>query len=372
MLATVNSLKLNIQNELSSLGTNSIYIDKWDYMGGADYPWWKYQKRPSPKYRESLMLKQRSQLASHVAFQLESRSTVNYGDVSLLSVNVTGVTPDEQSINPVEIQYGRYLSSNEFKFGNAAAVIGYTNAEDLFGNPERALGKAVKLFNTKVTIIGVLKKTGASLTGFNSDQAIMVPYQFARKYLDEDNASPKIIVKADESISSEALYNELRGIMRSIRMLGPRDEDNFSLNKVSAMADQVNSIFGSINLGGWAIGILSLVVGAFGISNIMFVTVKERTPIIGLKKAIGAKSRSILSEFLLEAAIISILGGLIGILLVYVLTIVLSGALGFPVFISMPILLLAIFICLVIGVVSGIIPAYSAAKLDPVVAIRSK
>ncbi len=372
VLATVNSLKLNIQNELSSLGSNSVHIDKWDYKGGPDYPWWKYEKRPSPKYREALAIKERSHLASDVGFQIESSQTVSYGDIALTSAGITGITPEIQNINPVEIQYGRYFSSTEFSFGSPVTVIGYTNAEDLFGNPDRAVGKTVRLKNTQVTIIGVVKKTGTSITGFNSDQTFFVPYQFAKKIFSDENSSPKIIVKGKDNISSAALANELEGIMRSIRMLGPREEDDFTLNQISVLADQVSSIFDSINLGGWAIGILSLIVGAFGISNIMFVTVKERTSIIGLKKAIGAKRRSILSEFLLEAAIISILGGLIGLLLVYLLTLILSSLIGFPVFISASILLLAITICVVIGVASGIIPAYSAAKLDPVVAIRSK
>ena len=159
--------------------------------------------------------------------------------------------------------------------------------------------------------------------------------------------------------------------MRSIRKLSPKQEDNFTLNQISGFSDRVSSLFVSINIGGWAIGILSLVVGAFGIANIMFVTVKERTPMIGLKKAIGAKKRSILSEFLLEAATICIMGGLIGLILVYLLTVILTNLFSFPVYISAGILALAISICIIIGILSGIIPALSASRLDPVVAIRS-
>ena len=181
----------------------------------------------------------------------------------------------------------------------------------------------------------------------------------------------KIIVKGKENVSAQELANELEGVMRSIRKLSPTEDDNFSLNQISSFSDKVSSLFGSINIGGWAIGILSLVVGAFGIANIMFVTVKERTPIIGLKKAIGAKKRSILSEFLLESAIICILGGLIGLILVYLLTVILTNVFNFPVYISAGILALAISICIIIGILSGIIPALSASRLDPVVAIRS-
>jgi putative ABC transport system permease protein len=177
---------------------------------------------------------------------------------------------------------------------------------------------------------------------------------------------------AKEGVSAIAFKDELEGVMRSIRKLSPKTEDNFSLNDVSAFSDQVSSVFVTVNIGGWAIGLLSLVVGAFGIANIMFVTVKERTAMIGLKKAIGAKRRSILMEFLLEAAIICIMGGLIGLLLVYILTIIFTNLLNFPVFISAGILTLAISICIIIGILAGIIPASIAARLDPVVAIRSK
>jgi len=207
--------------------------------------------------------------------------------------------------------------------------------------------------------------------GQDYDQSIILPYLFARQVVNEINSSPKIIVKGKENVSAQELANELEGVMRSIRKLSPTEDDNFSLNQISSFSDKVSSLFGSINIGGWAIGILSLVVGAFGIANIMFVTVKERTPIIGLKKAIGAKKRSILSEFLLESAIICILGGLIGLILVYLLTVILTNVFNFPVYISAGILALAISICIIIGILSGIIPALSASRLDPVVAIRS-
>lgn len=210
------------------------------------------------------------------------------------------------------------------------------------------------------------------MIGENVDQGVIVPYRFANQILSEENSSPKIIVKGKENVSSISLADELEGIMRSIRKLGPTQADNFTLNQITAISAQISSVFSNINLGGWAIGILSLIVGAFGISNIMFVTVKERTPIIGLKKAIGAKKRSILTEFLLEAAIICILGGIMGLVLVYLLTLVLTGLFSFPVSISPGILTLAISICIFVGVVSGFIPAYSASRMDAVVAIRSK
>lgn len=362
---------MNIQNQLKSLGTNTVYIDKWDYDGGPDYPWWKYQKRPDTRFEELGYIKERSQLTEAIAFVIDSRVNVIYDDFALEGVTMEGATEEKNDITPLEIQYGRYISGNEFMDGSPVVVMGYTNAENLFDDPQRAVGKQIKIRNKTATIIGVIKKVGTSLIGENTDQSVYTSYRFARQIVNEANASPKIVVKGKPDVSTDALADELEGIMRSIRKLGPTEEDNFTLNKISVLSERITSTFKSINLGGWAIGILSLVVGAFGISNIMFVTVKERTPIIGLKKAIGAKKRSILAEFLLEAALICILGGIMGLILVFLLTLVLTGLLNFPVFISIGVLTLAIVICIIVGIISGIIPAYSAANLDPVVAIRS-
>ena len=371
VLATVNSLEMNIQNQLKSLGTNTIFIDKWQYAGGPDYPWWKFVNRPVPKYEEVEFIKERSNLISSIAFAIDSRLDVEYDNYALQGATMSGVTEEEINIQPLTMAYGRYISGNEFSNGSAVAVIGYTNAENLFGSAALAIGKEVKIKNNKGTIIGVIKKMGQNMIGQDYDQSIILPYRFARQIVNEDNSSPKIIVKGKENVSPQALANELEGIMRSIRKLSPTEDDNFTVNQISSLSDKVSSMFGSINIGGWAIGILSLVVGAFGIANIMFVTVKERTPIIGLKKAIGAKKRSILSEFLLESAIICILGGLIGLILVYLLTVILTNVFNFPVYISAGILALAVSICIIIGILSGIIPALSASRLDPVVAIRS-
>jgi putative ABC transport system permease protein len=373
VLATVNSLETNIQNQIKSLGTNTIYIDKWDYShSGPDYPWWKFVNRPTPKFEEVAAIKQRSQLASNVAFIISAQDKIEYQSFALQGVSVFGVSIEENEIQPVTIAYGRFLSGNEFASESPVAVIGNDNAESLFGNPALAVGKEIKVRDKKVTVVGVIKKVGESIVGWNYDASVFLTYRFARQILNENNSRPIIMVKGKDNVSSAALADELEGVMRSLRKITPTQDDNFSLNQIVGFADRVSSFFVSINLGGWAIGILSLIVGAFGIANIMFVTVKERTAMIGLKKAIGAKKRSILSEFLLEAATICLMGGLMGLLLVYILTLVLTNIFNFPVYISAGILTLAISICIIIGILAGIIPAYTASRLDPVVAIRSK
>ena len=372
VLATVNSLEKNIQDEIKGLGTNTIYIDKWDYSGGPDYPYWKFVNRPLPKYDEIAFIKQRSQLASHVSFNVNNVGNIENKNNVLQGVTYYGITEEQNLIQPLIIQYGRYISTSEFVAGSNVAIIGFDNAEKLFIKAEIAVGKEIVLNGKKAKVVGVIKKEGQNLIGWNYDQCVMIPYRFIRSIFDEKRSNAFIMAMAKEGVSTVAFKDELEGVMRSIRKLSPKTEDNFSLNDVSGFSDQVSSVFVSVNIGGWAIGALSLIVGAFGIANIMFVTVKERTAMIGLKKAIGAKRKSILLEFLLEAAIICIMGGLIGLLLVYILTIVLSALFNFPVFISAGILSLAISICIIIGILAGIIPATIAAKLDPVVAIRSK
>jgi putative ABC transport system permease protein len=179
------------------------------------------------------------------------------------------------------------------------------------------------------------------------------------------------MVNGFDNVPTKALIDELEGIMRQTRRLSPKQEDNFSLNDINMFSQQVSGFFGTVDLGGGIIAFLSLVVGLFGVANIMFVTVRERTSQIGLKKAIGAKRRTILLEFLFESACLCIIGGLFGLLLVWLLALVLSGILPFPIVISINIIAGALALCIVLGVLSGIIPAFIAARMNPVVAIRS-
>ena len=374
VLSTVSSLEKNIQDGIKSLGNNTIYIDKWDYQGGADYPWWKFVNRPSPKLNEIKLIKNKINANINIVFNFTTQSFIQYDNDKLDGINYHGVTDEFDKIQPIEIQYGRYLNQMEFDYGTNSIIIGYENAEKLFGNAEKAVGKIVDLRNKKAVIVGVMKKQGKSfIEGWQFDQSILLSYDFMRQMLfNERFNNPKIIVKGPENMSSEALKDELKGAMRSIRRLGPVEDDDFSLNAISDFSKSASSLFANVNLGGWMIGLLSLIVGAFGIANIMFVTVRERTPIIGLKKAIGAKKRTILMEFLLESAMICVIGGIIGIILVVVMAKLLSTVFDFPVFVSGNILTLAISICVSIGILAGIIPAMIAAKMDPVVAIRSK
>jgi len=375
VMATLGSLEHNIQSEIKSFGTNTIYLDKWDYSSGGDgqYPWWKFIKRPSPKFEQIEQIMERTPSAKYAAFKINRQADVEYEDNALKNVLLYGFTDDFSNIQPVEIMYGRYMSPSEFQQGTNAAVIGNEVAEQLFVRPERAVGRMITTKGKKIIIVGVIKKQGNQmLGGWQLDDAVVMPYRYARTIMDERNAEPLIFFQGLDNLQIAVLKDDLKGAMRAINKLSPAQEDNFSLNDVNEWSKAFEAAFSGINMGGMLIGGISLIVGLFGVANIMFVSVKERTSQIGLKKAIGAKSHIILIEFLLEASFLCLIGGFIGLALVLGLTKILSGAFNFPIYISTSNLVTAISICFVVGVLAGIIPAIIAARLNPVVAIRSK
>jgi len=376
VLATIDSLQTKIKSDLSSFGNNTIYIDKWSYGGGGgegDYPWWKYMKRPSMKVSEMETIQKKSYLASNIAFFVSSQQPFSYEENVLKGVLLYGITNDFNKIQAFNIAYGRYFKDTDFERGVPFGVIGYEVASELFGKPEKALGKTVSYRGRRLAVIGIIEKQGSSmLSGFDYDKSCIVTYNYFASVFNPDNSSPYIMVQAKPGIPSKALQDELNGVMRQLRKLSPTQEDNFTCNDVAQFKDQIESVFGSINSGGWAIAGLSLIVGAFGVANIMFVTVRERTSQIGLKKAIGARSSTILYEFLLESAFLCIIGGLVGLFLVWILALALSTVLPFAITIAPSIIFLALSICIILGVIAGIIPASIASKMNPVDAIRTK
>ncbi|MDQ3277454.1 MAG: ABC transporter permease [Bacteroidota bacterium] len=372
VLTTVSSLERNLQAEIQSLGTNTIYIDKWQYSAGPDFPYWKFAQRPVPQYNEMDEIRRRTPTAKYAAFKINTTGNVEGGSSVAANIRLYGISEDFVAIQPIEIEGGRFISDAEFYRGTNAVVVGYTLAENLFGSPEAALQKTIVTRGQQVRIVGVIKKQGTQLIGgWGFDGSVIMPYRFARTIMDERKADPLIMVQAKDGINSKVLQDELKGTMRAVRKLRPAQEDNFSLNDVAEFSEVMSKAFVSVNLGGWIIGAMSFIVGIFGVANIMFVTVKERTSQIGLKKAMGARKGVILTEFLLESALLCIVGGLIGLLLIFVLTKIATAALGFPIFLSPGVILIAVLICIAAGITAGIIPAYRAAAMNPVAAIRS-
>ena len=376
VLSTLDSMKKKVQSEIQSLGNNAIWIDKFDYNdgGGNSYPWWKYIKRPDNKYREMVLLKNNSSLSKNVSYLVPAAINVEYKSYELQHVSLYGVSDDFYKIQNLEIGFGRYLTETEFQNEQPVCIIGHNNAEKLFGTAEQALGKDIFISNKKTTIIGVISKQGKNiLDGFAFDDCILISYHYYCTIFNPNNAGQNLIMaQAKEGISSTQLIDQLRGIMRQIRKLSPTAEDNFTLNDLNKLSEKTEQFFGVVNMAVWFIAGLSLLVGAFGVANIMFVTVRERTSQIGLKKALGAKNRVILTEFLLESSLLCIIGGLLGLFLVWILALILSNTMPFLIYIAPNIIALAFTICIILGIISGIIPAMMAARMDPVVAIRNK
>jgi putative ABC transport system permease protein len=372
VLAVVNSLEKNISNELKDLGNNSIFIDKWQYSGGPDYPWWKFMKRPDMKYEEMRFIKEKTPAARNVAFTASTSGNASWEDIVLDGINYYGVSEEFNQVQSIEIEHGRYINTAEFEQGTPNILLGAEIAEKLFGEAALGISKQIQLKNNKANIIGILKKKGKGMVGgWDFDQSIILSYRHLRTMVDEKSSGPSILVRANDGEKTDKLKDELKAAMRSIRKLSPTEEDNFTLNDINSATDEIRGIFTNINIGGWAISILSLIVGMFGVANIMFVTVKERTPQIGLKKAIGAKNKTIMSEFLMESAFLCVIGGMIGLIFCFIMALGVTKFLDFKVTIPFNFIMLATLICSVVGLLAGIIPAYKASKLDAVVAIRS-
>ncbi len=312
---------------------------------------------PLPKYHELKQIKERSPSTQYAAFFYDISDNIEFGGSVLSGVKIYGASEEYNQIQKLTFAHGRYISDAEFNYGTNVAVIGDEVATKLFTLPEAALNKDIKLKGRLVKVIGVIKKQGKQLTGgWDYDKSIIIPYTFAKTIYLERFSDPKIMVKGYEHISNTILKDELEGVMRSIHRLSPTKESDFALNDLNDISKEVEAAFVGLNIGGAIIGGISLIVGLFGVANIMFVTVKERTPQIGLKKAIGAKRHIILTEFLLEAAFLCIIGGIIGLGLVVVLAVILTKALEFPIYVSVANMAWTFCICILVGIIAGIIP----------------
>ncbi|MFN5319316.1 MAG: ABC transporter permease [Bacteroidia bacterium] len=369
----VDSIRNNIDKSISSLGDDVVYVQKWPWTFGSDYPWWKYMNRPVTSIDELHLIREKSKLTQASAFLIEANVTFKYKSASAENVKISAVTDQYDQIKRFELQEGRYFSESELQAGRGVVVIGANVAENLFGSVN-SIGKSVYLRSEQVTVIGIFKKEGQNLIDFGLDNAAIIPLNYARSRVNirDDEVNPYIAVRAREGVKSSVLMDELTGIMRSLRRIPPREEDNFALNEARLISNGFDQLIGVVNIAGGFIGFFSILVGGFGIANIMFVSVKERTAIIGIQKSLGAKNYFILFQFLFEAVILSIIGGLIGLILIFLLTLALSGGIDFEVALSFKNIVLGLFISGVIGLISGIAPALSASRLNPVDAIRAK
>ena len=369
----VDSLENNIKSSFSFLGTNVMRVDRFPFANGPqDYPWWKYFRRPPGTVEEYEFLKQRLTSAEAVTIAASANTTVKAGSNAYQGMALTGVVYSYQDVYELSIEEGRYFTASEINAARNFAIIGKEIANTLYPQQD-VLGKPIKIRGMKFTVIGVFEEEGEGLFGGESkDEACLIPYGAFTKmyYTGRNGLEPVIAVKGmEEDIGLVALENEMTGLLRAKRGLRPRDEDNFALNKTEFIQNAIGSIFDVISVAGWVIGGFSILVGGFGIANIMFVSVRERTNIIGIQKSLGAKNYFILFQFLFESVCLSLIGGITGIVIVYFLTFVQLGSL--EIVLSFKNILLGLGVSTIIGVVSGIVPATLAARMDPVEAIRT-
>jgi putative ABC transport system permease protein len=379
VLTFVDSLEKNIKDSLNFIGTGVLYFEKWPWLADTDgeYRWWDFWMRPTPSYAEYKFLNETLKNKSHIAiFADRGNQTIKRESNSVGQVRLVGGSEGYENIFTVDIEKGRYFTVDELTAGRNVAVIGYEVANALFPNGEDPLGQSIKVRSMKYMVIGVVKREGQSFMGTPSNDFVTItPYNSFRRLFQTgsgrwDELESSIGLKGfDQDVGLVELENEVRGLIRVRRGVKPTEKDNFVINRPEALTRIIGSLFDGVSIAGWLIGGFAVLVGGFGIANIMFVSVKERTPIIGLQKSLGAKNYFILFQFLFEAVFLSTIGGLTGLLLVYFLTFVPVGSLVVELTINN--IVLGLGVSTVIGVVSGIVPAAMAARLDPVIAIRA-
>lgn len=371
----VDSLETNIRESLNSLGSDIIYVEKWPWAPeeGEEFAWWKYMNRPLATFDEFEFIREKSRGAENVCFVSAVGRRIEYGNSNIDRATLFGVSDGFEEIRSFELERGRYFTPLENKAGRNVVVIGSKIAKDLFqgANP---VGKSVQMLGRKVKVIGVLEKEGkGTFDAFILDEVVILPIQYYKGFIDinSERSNPQIWVKAKRKINVQELTFEVTQMLRSYRRLKPSEENNFALNQTSIINNQLDQFFAVLKIAGFLIGIFSIIVGGFGIANIMFVSVKERTHIIGIQKALGAKKYFILFQFLFESVMLSIAGGIIGLFIVFIGSTIITLSSDFSVYLTINNIALGIGISSVIGLISGIFPAWQGARMDPVVAINT-
>ena len=376
VLTVIDSMKNNISNEMSSLGNDVLYIGRWPWMDeGGEYKWWEFWRRKSMSIEEYRAIEHDVADVDYLTLCLPLEGySIKYQSEEATGISCYAVMHHFDKLQNIEIQNGRYLSASEINGGVQSVVIGQTVYQNLFPGNIDAIGKHISFKGKSFSIVGVMKKVGKNMAGFDYDNAVIFSYFVATSIVDTRsfNYDPFLMVKAKNGKALADVKDEVTGVLRRIRKVKPGQHNDFAINQLSQISERLDILFSTINVIGWVIAGFSLIVGGFGIANIMFVTVKERTKIIGLKKAIGARSGSILLEFLLEAVSLCLIGGLIGVLIVLLLSFALTNYLDFPVVLSSKNFIVGLSISAIVGILAGFIPAKAASKLDPVVAIRTQ
>ncbi len=375
VFTVIDSLEGYIRDRMNSLGNNVVFIQKWPWSppeGETEYPWWRYLNRPVPKLEEMEEIRRRSGLTEDAAFLTGFNATVQYEGSSSENTEIFASTHGLLDLWSLELDQGRYFSEDESRSGVPVAVIGSELVDRLFKGIS-PLGKEIKILGRRLRVIGTYRKKGADIFNISMDKRVHISISFAAQLVDFRNRDQgqSINVKARPGVDKDQFKAELEGIMRTIRRLKPVQENDFALNEISIISGSLDAFFTVFNLAGAVIGGFSILVGGFGIANIMFVSVKERTRIIGIQKSLGAKRYFILMEFIFEAVILSLLGGAVGLVLVFAGTGAVNAVTEMTLILSPGNIVLGLLVSGTIGLLAGFLPAVTAARLDPVVAMNT-
>jgi putative ABC transport system permease protein len=373
--SAVSSLEDNIRSSFEKLGDDVLYITQMPWAENPHENYWKYLKRPSPDFQDLEVLQKKCDLMDVGAFSVFlGRKRVKYRSSHVGGAFMLGVTYDYAEILNVEIEKGRWMTNFEFQKGRNTVVLGSIVASELFGRID-PVGRVVKIAGQKFTVIGVIAPSGDDLINpVDFDRAVILGYHTAKKVANVKNSNmfggASIMVKARDGVDVDDLKDEVTGILRSHHRLKPSRDNDFAVNELSILSSLLDNFFGVLNIAGLVIGMFAILVGMFSVANIMFVSVKERTNIIGIKMALGANRATILWEFLVESTVICLIGGVAGLLLVFAVLKVLSVTIDFTMYMSFENSLYGILLSVIIGVLSGVLPALQASRMDPVEAMR--
>lgn len=382
IFTAIDALQENVRRGFESMSNDVVMVSQWPFMGEDDqgnedmtveFKWWEYMRRPNTSYEDYKFIKENSTLGKEIAFSISTSSNIRYGRNSVRNANVECITHNYNSITRFSMQEGRYFTPDEDSRGTAVAVIGAEIASSLFEETD-PVGKKLKVGPTIATVVGVMEKQGESMVSIgNMDYSVYVPLNFGRHMIVNPRwASNSIYALPAEGVDQQDLKDELRVLMRAHRRLAPGQKNNFSINTMTLLTQSVGQVFSMINAVGWIIAGFSLLIGGFGIANIMFVSVRERTNIIGIQKALGARKYVIMLQFLAEAAVLAVAGGAIGIILVLLGVLLVPSGGGFTLTLSAANIFWGVLISTIIGLMAGLVPAWTAACLNPVDAINSK
>ena len=377
VLAAVDSLERNILNGFSEFGSDVVYVDKQPWTEDPGDNWWKYLKRPEPHLRDYDAIKRKSNLAEYAAYcYFTVGSTIKRESSSIEGAIIMGSTPEYVDIQDITLIEGRFFSTYEYQSASDVVIIGHTIKEEIFGEVS-AVGRDIKMLGRKFKVIGVIEEEGENIFNFlQFDDIAWMSLNTMKKFYNVGkpygnvSGGQLLAVQAKEGIELDALKDELTGILRGNRKLRPFEDINFALNEVSMLGDAIAPVIGAMNFAGFLIGIFSLIVGMISVANIMFVSVKERTGLIGVKKALGARQFFILMEFLLESIFLCIIGGVMGLMFVFGLLKLVSALFPFEMWLSPLNIIIGVGVSITVGIIAGMVPAWLASRLDPVVAMR--